>query len=264
MDATQSVGETMKNPTLDLIHRHASVRHYKPDPVPASIIETIVASAQCASTSSNLQAYSVVAITDATKREKLAALCDNQLFICAAPTFLAWCVDLARLDRVCELRGYTQVTEYTENFLIAAVDVALAAQNAALAAESLGLGICYVGALRNDPQEVIPLLGLPRLVFPLFGMTLGWPAKEAHVKPRLPLKAVLHWEKYNPGQEDALHEYDRTMMETGIYKGRQVPVPGKEGEMEEYGWLEHTARRVSKTVRSGLRLVLEKQGFSLK
>jgi len=254
----------MENPVLDLIHNHASVRHYKPNSIPVSIIETIVAAAQCASTSSNLQAYSVIAITDHAKREKLAALCDNQTFICEAPIFLAWCVDLARLDRACGLRGYTQVTEYTENFLIAAVDVALAAQNAALTVESLGLGMCYVGALRNNPQDVIALLELPRLVFPLFGMTLGWPAKKAQIKPRLPLSAILHWEKYDSNQDAALFKYDHMMATTGIYTGRQIPVPGKEGDMEEYGWMEHTARRVSKTVRPGLRLVLEKQGFSLK
>ena len=254
----------MENPVLDLIPRHASVRHYKPDPVPAAMIETIVAAAQCASTSGNLQAYSVVAVTEAARREKLAALCGDQSFISEAPIFLAWCADLARLDRACNLRGYTQVTEYTENFLVSAVDVALAAQNAALAAESLGLGICFVGALRNNPQEVIHLLELPQLVFPLFGMTLGWPAKKAQAKLRLPLSTILHWEKYNSNQDAALHKYDRTMAATGIYAGRQVPVPGKEGELGDYGWLEHSARRVSKTMRTGLHLVLEKQGFPLK
>jgi FMN reductase (NADPH) len=254
----------MENPVIGLIHSHASVRHYKADPVPASIIEIIIAAAQCASTSGNLQAYSVVAIADAARRDKLAGLCGEQSFISEAPIFLAWCVDLARLEHVCELRGYNQVTEYTENFLIAAVDVTLAAQNAALAAESLGLGICYVGALRNNPQEVIPLLELPRLVFPLFGMTLGWPVKQAQAKLRLPLSAILHWEKYNPNQDAALQKYDRAMAATGIYTGRQVPVPGKKGELDDYGWLEHTARRVSKAMRTGLHLVLEKQGFSLK
>ncbi|MEW6093871.1 MAG: nitroreductase family protein [Chloroflexota bacterium] len=254
----------MTNSTLELIHKHASVRRYKPDPVPIPIIETIVQATQRASTSSNLQTYSVIAVTDATKREKLAALADNQPFICDAPAFLVWCADLARLDRVCQLRGTIQVTEYVDNFLTAAMDAALAAQNAALAAESLGLGMCYVGALRNNSRGVIELLGLPRLVFPLFGMTLGWPAKEARVKPRLPLQAILHWEKYNSDQDAVLHEYDQTMAATGIYTGRQAPFPGREGEMENYGWLEHSARRAARAARTNLREVLEEQGFLLK
>jgi FMN reductase (NADPH) len=132
----------MENPTLDLIHNHSSIRHYKTDPIPFSIIEKIIGAAQCASTSSNLQCYSVIVVTDAIKRNYLSELCGNQAHISEAPVFLTWCADLARLERVCQLRGYTQVTEYIENFLIATVDVSIAAQNAAIAAESLGLGIC--------------------------------------------------------------------------------------------------------------------------
>lgn len=254
----------MTNATLDLIHAHGSVRAYKTDPLPTSIIETIVAAAQRASTSSNLQAYSVIAVTEAAKRERLAQLCGNQSFVAQAPLFLAWCADLARLDRVCALRGYTQVTEYVENFLVAALDVGIAAQNAALAAESLGLGICYIGSIRNNPREVIQLLGLPRLVFPVVGMTVGYPERAPTPRPRLPLQAILHRECYNADQDQALHEYDRTMAATGIYEKRQVPVPGKPGEIEAYGWLEHTARRVSQVTRAFMREVLNEQGFALK
>ncbi len=154
---------------------------------------------------------------------------------------------------------------YLENFLVAAVDAAIAMQNAALAAESLGLGICYIGAIRNRPQEVIDLLGLPPLVMPIAGMTVGWPAVEPTIRPRLPLPAVLHWERYDPsGQDQALAEYDQAMAATGIYAGRQVPVPGRPGEMEDYGWTEHSARRVAQAHRMHLRAVVEKQGFGLK
>ena len=255
----------MSNPTLDLVYRHGSVRHYRPDPIAAATIESIVAAAQHTSTSSNLQLYSVVAVTDAAKRDRMAELCGNQAHIAEAPVFLAWCADLARLDRACALRGYTQVTDYMENFLVAAVDAAIAAQTAALAAESLGLGICYIGSIRNDTQGVIDLLELPRLVFPITGMTIGWPAAAPLVRPRLPIEAVLRWEHYAPaGQDEALAEYDRMMAASGIYGGRQVPVPGKPEVMEDYGWTEHSARRVAQAVRTELREVLEKQGFGLK
>jgi FMN reductase (NADPH) len=254
----------MENPTLDLIHRHASVRRYKVDPLPASVIEAIVAAGQHASTSSNLQTYSVVVVTDSAKRQKLAELCGNQKHVAEAPVFLALCADLARLERICQLHGYTQVTGYVENFLVAAVDSAILAQNIALGAESLGLGICYIGSIRNNLPEVIALLELPRLVIPITGMTVGWPDVEPRLRPRLPLRAVLHWEKYDTASEDgALREYDFTMVTTGIYEGRQVPVPGKESETEEYSWTEHSARSVSQPVRTGLRAVLEKQGFAL-
>lgn len=254
----------MTNPTLDLIHAHASVRHYSPDPVPAALIETVVRAAQCASSSSNMQGFSVIAVTDAARRERLSFLCNEQKFILEAPVFLAWVADLARMDRICELRGTTQVTEHVESFLIPAIDAAIASQNAALAAESLGLGICYIGSIRNNPQEVIDLLGLPKHTFPITGMTIGWPAKESQIKPRLPLPAILHWETYNTDQDVALLDYDRTMAATGIYEGRQVPAPGKPDVMEAYGWLEHSARRAARVVRVGMRAILEKQGFELK
>ncbi len=252
------------NPTLDLIHRHGSVRKYKPDPVPQELIETMVVAGQRASTSSNLQMTSVVAVTDAAMRVRLSEICGGQAHVAQAPVFLTWCADLARLDRACHLRGYTQVTDYVENFLVAAVDVAIAAQNAALAAESLGLGICYIGSIRNDTAAVIALLKLPRLVFPIVGMTVGWPVEPPPVRPRLPLSAILHWEQYDPAPKDAeLAAYDRTMIATGIYAGRQVPVPGKPTEMADYGWTEHSARRVAQALRTELREVLRQQGFAL-
>ena len=254
----------MSTPTIEQIHKHYSVRRYRPDPLPAGMVETVVAAGQRASTSSNLQTYSVVAVTVEETRTRLAELCGNQKQVAQAPVFLAWCADLSRLERVCQLRGYEAVLDYVEHFLVAAVDAAVAAQTAALAAESLGLGICYLGAIRNEPQAVIQLLELPRLVFPISGMTLGWPAAEPFIRPRLSLEAVLHWERYDAGGEpEALAAYDRAMIETGIYRGRQVPVPGVQGEVEDYGWLEHSARRVSKPVRTHLRRVLQKQGFRL-
>jgi FMN reductase (NADPH) len=255
----------MSTPTIELMHGHWSVRDYRDEPVLADQIEAVLAAGQRASTSSNLQTYSVVVVQDPDRKARLAELCGSQEQIYQAPVFLAWCADLARLGRVCQMRGYEQANGYVEDFLVGVMDAALAMQNAALAAESLGLGICYIGAIRNNPREVIELLGLPRLVFPVSGMTLGWPVAEPFIRPRLPLEAVLHWERYDTaGEAEALEAYDQAMIETGIYQGRQVPVPGIEEEMEAYGWLEHSARRASRPVRTHLRENLHRQGFELK
>ena len=254
----------MTTPVIEQIHRHVSVRRFSPEPVSVELVETIVAAAQRSATSSNLQMYSVVAVTDAARRARLAELCGQQAQIAQAPVFLAWCADRSRLDRVCRDRGYTQSVEHVEPFLVAAVDVAILMQTATLAAESLGLGACYIGAIRNDPAEVIELLQLPRLTFPIAGMTLGWPEAMPEQKPRLATSAILHWETYDDhGEEEALREYDRVMAATGIYQGRRVPVPGGSGETEDYGWMEHSARRVSQPQRTGLRQVLRHQGFDL-
>jgi FMN reductase (NADPH) len=257
-------GENMTNPTIELIHQHGSVRQYKTDPVPTEMVETIVQAAQRTATSSNQQMYSVVAITDTEKRALMQTYCGGQKHISQAPVFLTWVADLSRLERICLARGYQHQAAGVENFLLAAVDAAIAAQNATLAAESLGLGCCYIGAIRNKPREVIELLNLPRLAFPLVGMTLGWPVKAPLIRPRLPLDAILHWNQYDTQDEPLyLEKYDQQMIDTGIYKGRQVnaadPLP-----TEQYGWTEHTARRVSQISRPHLREVLAEMGFELK
>lgn len=252
----------MTNPTLDLLHRHGSVRKYLVEPIAPTLIEQIVHAAQRASTSSNLQVVSVVAVIEAAKRKRLSEI-SGQEHVAQAPVVLVWCADLRRLDRACQLRGCTQVTDYVENFLTCVLDAGIAAQNAAIAAESLGLGVCYLGSLRNDTRAVIELLALPRLVFPVVGMALGWPAAPPVVRPRLATSAILSWDQYAEPNDAALLDYDRVMAATGIYQGRQIPVPGKPGQMEAYGWLEHSARRAEQALRTELRAVLRQQGFGL-
>jgi len=228
------------------------------------MVETVVAAGQRGSTSSNLQMYSVVAVTGQEKRDQLSTLCGNQAHIRQAPVFMAWCADFSRLERVSERQGLPFVGNYTENFLLAVVDAAIAMQTATVAAESLGLGMCFIGAIRNHPRQVIELLELPRLVFPISGMTLGWPVSEPRIRPRLPLNAVLHWEAYNTEEEEAyLQQYDEAMIATGIYQGRQVEGATETGEAQLYGWMEHSARRVSRPLRPGLSEVLHEQGFEL-
>jgi nitroreductase len=254
----------MQNPTLEVIHRHGSVRNYKPDPLPTDLIETVVAAGQRAATSSNLQMYSVVVTRDPEERAKMQSYCGGQAHIGQAPVFLTWCADLNRLDRICRDQGLAHQSGMVENFTLAVVDAAIAAQNAGLAAESLGLGFCYIGAIRNSPREVIDLLELPRLVFPLVGMTLGWPVRPPKIRPRLPLDAVLHWARYDPQHEpDHLAHYDQEMIATGIYNNRQVN-PQDPLDPSEYGWQVHSARRVSQVLRPHLRQVLLEQGFELK
>jgi FMN reductase (NADPH) len=253
------------SPTLTQIHAHTSVRHFTDEPVPRDLITTIVEAGQRAATRSNMQRYSVVAVTDRDTRYRLAELCSDQDQIRQAPVFLAFCADANRLDRVCEARGYELVSDHVENFLVAAVDAALVLQNAVLAAESLGYGACMIGAIRNRSAEVIELLALPKLVFPISGMTLGRPARPPKgPKPRLATDAILHWERYDSsGEAELIADYDRVMAEGDIYAGRQVATPGVEGEIEAYGWMEHSARRVSKAARTEMRSIIEGQGFGL-
>ena len=172
------------NPTIELIKRHRSIRKYKPDPLTAEQIAAIVSAAQMASTSSNVQAYSVIGVTDPAKKKRLAELSGNQAYVEQCPLFLVWCADLHRLKLACAKQHTEMMHGMMENFIIATVDTALAAQNAALAAESMGLGIVYIGGIRNNPQGVVECLSLPELVYPVFGMCVGYPDQEPEIRPR--------------------------------------------------------------------------------
>jgi FMN reductase (NADPH) len=252
----------MSTATIKLIHKHGSVRKYLSDPVPENLVIEIVQSAQRAATSSNLQTYSVIATTDKNKKEILKVVCGGQKHISEAPLFLLWCADFSRLKRVCQHQGYKVDAGYVENFMVASVDAAIAMQNAALAAESLGLGFCYIGAVRNDPDKVREIFSLPDLVYPVAGMTVGYAENPPVIRPRLPIEAVLHWDNYQENDLDYLLAYDKEMANTGIYSGRQVG--GDNQAPDQYGWMEHSARRVSKPSRPHLRETIKEAGFLLK
>ncbi|WP_426957722.1 NADPH-dependent oxidoreductase [Muricoccus radiodurans] len=194
---------------------HRSVRAYSPTPLTPGTLETLVAAAQSAPTSSNMQAWSVVAVEEPTRRARLSVLAADQAFIRQAPLFLCWIADLSRLDRLGQAdRARLEGLDFMEAFMVALVDAALAAQNAVVAAESLGLGTVYVGALRNRPEEVAAELGLPPNAFAAFGLAVGHPdrAVPTAVKPRLPQSLVLHRERYRPhGEATAVAAYDSAL-----------------------------------------------------
>ncbi|MFO8042130.1 MAG: nitroreductase family protein [Alkalispirochaeta sp.] len=255
---------------LQLLERHASCRSYHHDPVPRADIERIVSAAQRAATSSNLQMWSAVVVESDATRQRLAELCGDQQHIREAPVFIAWCADRHRLDIAAELQGYRQDTEFLESFMVAVVDAAIAMQNATIAAEAMGYGTCYIGGLRNHTAEVVELLQLPATVFPVAGMTMGVPAKVGKPRPRLDRAAVLHWERYQPVSTSVLRAYDRVMQASGVYRGRQVAGttaaghPAAELPAAEYGWMEHSARRVSRPSRKDLSATARRQGYGLR
>jgi nitroreductase len=192
---------------------HRSVRSYRAEPLPDDLVSTLVAAAQSAPSSSNLQLWSVVAVTDPVRKASLAELAGNQTHIVKAPLLLVWIADLARAHAIAEeaaapIEGFA----YLESFLAASVDAALAAQNALNAAESLGFGTVFIGGMRNKPEEVSALLTLPPQAVALFGLLVGRPddSVPTAVKPRLPQEAVLHREQYTLDRHAAWHAYDET------------------------------------------------------
>lgn len=208
-------GEMAWSPVIESLLHHRSVRAYTDAPLPPGTLEAMVAAAQSASTSSNLQVWSVVAIEDQARRDRLAAFAGGQKHISQAPLFLCWIADLSRAARIGARDGREMdALPYLETFMVAVIDAALAAQNATAAAESLGLGTVYIGGMRNHPEEVAAELGLPPGAAVVFGLCVGHidPAAPPTVKPRLPQAAILHRERYDAAAADALiPAYDGTL-----------------------------------------------------
>jgi nitroreductase len=211
-----SMGATGQlNPVLATMLSHATVRAFLPTPIAPEVLDLVIAAASSAPTSSNLQAWSVMTVRDAGRKARLAAVAGGQKHITQAPVLLVWLADLARLDAIARQSG-TEVEgiHYLELFMVAIIDAALAAQNAVVALESLGLGSVYIGALRNDPETVARELGLPKLVFPVFGLCIGTPDPKglSAPKPRLPQSVVVHQEQYDPALSVAeVAAYDARM-----------------------------------------------------
>lgn len=204
------------NSVLETLMTHRSVRAYLTDPLPPGTTELLVAAAQSAATSSNMQTWSVVAVQDQARRDRLAVLAGDQGHISRAPLFLLFLADLSRADRIGAAHGLTMAgTPYTESFMVALIDASLAAQNATVAAESIGLGTVYIGSMRNYPETVAAEVGLPPNCMVAFGLCVGRPdpAHPSSVKPRLPQSMILHHEHYDASHDTkGLADYEATFI----------------------------------------------------
>ena len=249
------------NRTLSDLLSHRSVRAYLAKPLPSGVLELLIAAAQSAATSSNLQTWSVVAVEDQERKERLSQLAGGQAHIRQSPLFLVWLADLARPTHIAETLGLPhEGLNYLEMFLMAALDASLAAQNAVVAAESLGLSTVYIGGMRNHPEEVATELGLPKQTFAVFGLCVGYadPAQSAAIKPRLPQKAVLHREQYSLDQDESIDHYNKIMAD--FYAKQQMNVVRD--------WAQHSSDRIANAEslrnRSQLRETLNNLGFELR
>lgn len=236
-------------PTIELLRSHRSIRHFTDEPISDEQRAAIIASAQGASSSSFLQCTSIIRITDPCLREQLAAMSGGQQHVAQAAEFWLFCADFNRLLQICP----DAQLGLAEQLLLGAVDTAMLAQNALVAAESLGLGGVYIGGIRNSIEAVTELLQLPQHVLPLFGLCLGWPADNPDVKPRIPAAMLVHENGYQPVDDDVLAQYDEQMAQYYLSRGSNA---------RRDTWSDHIRRTIIKESRPFILDYLHKQGWA--
>lgn len=241
------------NEVMQLMQNHSSVRSYNNSPVESDLLQSIIRSGQSASSSSFIQAYSIIRVCDKHNRQNIAEAAGNQRWVVDAAEFMVICADMLRIQTCSQKSGKGDLKGYAEHFITATVDAALLAQNMMLAAESAGLGGVFIGGIRNQPEVVTQCLELPEHVYPVFGMCLGWPADKQAVKPRLPVDAVLHQDRYQAASV-AIKVDECDLLMADYYSARQSNV-------KNTNWSLQTAAAVQEKKREHMLAFLQSQGF---
>lgn len=236
-------------PTIDLLRAHSSVRSFTEQPLTDEQREAIIGAAQAASTSSFLQCSSIIRVTDPALREKLVEYTGGQKYVASAAEFWVFCADFNRNQQI----NPQAELGLAEQLLLGCVDTALMAQNAMVAAESLGLGGVFIGGIRNQIADVAALLNLPKFVMPLFGFCVGYPAQTNAFKPRMPQTMLVHENSYQPLNKDQLAEYDAQL--ESYYSQR-------DSNARKDNWSDLIVRTLKKEQRPFMLEALHKQGWA--
>ena len=241
------------NPILQAQTAHKSIRQYTDQTIDESLLKQLIRCAQGAASSSFIQAYSLIQVTNQENRKKIATLAGGQKWIESAAEFLVICADLTRVEHCSLQQGLGKLEGNTEHFIAATTDATLMAQNLMLGAESVGLGAVFIGGIRNDPAQVAKLLNLPNQVYPIFGLCLGYPDAEPDLKPRLPVDVILHKDSYdNTRCANDVRAYDDQMHD--YYQSRG-------DNQKSSNWSEQTANAVQKKKREHMLDFLQQRGF---
>lgn len=194
---------------MDFLFQHRSIRQYKKDEIANDLLNRIIEAGTRASTTGNMQLYSVVVTREPENKARLAPLHFNQTAVIQAPVLLTVCADVNRFNRWCEFRNADASYDHFLWMINAVIDAMLFAQNICVAAETQGLGICYMGTTLYHATEISDVLSLPGGVLPVTTITMGYPASEPGLTDRLPLEAVVHYESYKDYSRERIDELYR-------------------------------------------------------
>ena len=191
---------------MESINRHVTIRKFKEKNIESALIESIIFSGTKASTTGNMQLYSVVVSKEKSQIEKLAPLHFNQPVAKNAPVLLTFVADFNRFTKWCEINNAEPGYDNFLSFYTATIDALLVAQNVCIAAENSGLGICYLGTTTYNAQEIIDVLELPKLTFPVTTIAIGYPDESPELTDRIPLNGIIHSEKYTDYSNEVIND----------------------------------------------------------
>lgn len=207
----------------DVIQGHASIRKYEDREVSQELLDQILDAGIRASSSGNMQTYSIVVTKDKELKKKLYKAHMEQSMVIDAPILVTFCADFNRMRKWLALNDAPVQFDNFMSFMIGAIDATLVSQNCALAAEDAGLGICYMGSTLANCDQIGELLNLPPNVVPVAGFSLGYPAESPAPRDRLPRHGLVHYDQYQDYSDEQVLEIYKERDEKGWQRYMAVP-----------------------------------------
>lgn len=244
---------------MEIVNNRRSIRKYKKQNIDSELLNELLLAASRVSTIGNMQVYSVVITKDEEMKAKLSPAHFNQPMVKNAPVVLTICADFNRFSKWCEARNAVPGYANFLSFMNAATDALLYAQNFCSLAEERGLGICYLGTVIYNPQQIIDVLSLPKLVFPVATITVGYPDELPAQTDRLPLEAIIHNECYTDYTNemiDSLYKYKESLPENKQF----IAENNKETLAQVFTDVRYT-KAVNEMMSEGFFETLKNQGF---
>ena len=250
--------------TLKSILSRRSIRKFLNKPISKELLTLLLAAAQSAPSKSNLQQYSILVIQDQNIKNEISDLIGNTKWALTAPIFFLYLADIRRNIKITNDRGYEHKNNNVDTFMNGVIDAALSMQSTICASESIGLGVCPISMIRNIIEEVKVICKLPKGVFPIAGLALGWPDQRSNVSIRLSQDIVIHFDKYD--EKDLIQKINK--YDEIVFKKDPIP-ENKQRHVDLYGvakkgtWSENISRQLSVPERSNFKNWLKENGFNL-
>src|SRR6056300_1705121 len=252
------------SPLFETILSRGSIRKFSKKNISEELLSLLLMAAHSSPSKSNLQQFSILIIKNDIIKNKIGNIIGKTKWALEAPLFFLFLADIRRNIKITNDRGYTHKNNNLDTFMNSVIDAALSMQSMITASESIGLGVCPISMIRNIIDEVKNICELPKGVFPIAGLAVGWPEEKSSISYRLPQDVVIHYNTYNDENlSDKIEEYDVRVFETApISEDKQRHV-NLYGVAERGTWSENISRQLSVPERNNFKSWLKSHGFNL-